>query len=312
MAGEIITKNDLALAYYYSTRGKLEMKKQDYLAARRTFQRALKTSEQFPFIQSRLRSLTGIIEAEMACYITYTQQEHLDQANLYLARLEQIATEQDLPSVLVQCAFLKAETQKIENQHEAAHETMEAALEITKSSSLKSLHEKVKQRIKQLDEPEPKEVLFQRLKDLGQLITLPSMQAKKIPFKILGCIVMFQEGGIEVYSKYIDDRLASDSTLVAALISAVSSFASELKKGSRGHLQSIVHEDIAVLLEHGQYITGSLLSDKDTYDARILLRRFVEQFENEFAEDLKIFDGRTAKFKTAENLFMVVVQNQEL
>jgi tetratricopeptide (TPR) repeat protein len=312
MAREIISKNDLALTYYYSIRGKLELKKQDYLSACRTFQRALKISEQFPFIQARLRSLTGIIEAEIACYVANTQKEHLDQANLYLARLEQIATEQDLPSVLVQCAFLRAEVQMIDDQPEVAHKTLEVALDITKSSSLKSLNEKVEQRIKQLDESESKETLLQRLKDFGQMITLPTMQAKKIPFTVLGCIVMVQDGGVELYSKYVDNRLASDPTLVAALISAVSSFTSELKTGAQGQLQSIVHEDIAVLLEHGQYITGALLSDKDTYDARVLLRRFVEEFESDFANDLKTFDGSTKKFKAAENLFMVILQNREI
>ena len=111
------------------------------------------------------------------------------------------------------------------------------------------------------------------------------------------------EGGIEIYSKYLSDRIASDPSMVAGLISAVSTFTAELKRGSQGELQSIVHQDIALLLEHGEYVTCALLSNKDTYDARALQRRYIEEFEEKYSSSLAQFDGRLATFRDADGLF---------
>ena len=112
-----------------------------------------------------------------------------------------------------------------------------------------------------------------------------------------------QEAGLEVYSRYTDDRLTSDPSLVAGLITAVSSFTKELREDTEGSLQSIVHQDIAVLLEHGKYSTSAVLASKDTYEARILERKFLEEFEKKYEEKLKQFMSGMISPLDADDLY---------
>ncbi|MHA1480502.1 MAG: hypothetical protein ACTSQZ_03660, partial [Candidatus Thorarchaeota archaeon] len=72
---------------------------------------------------------------------------------------------------------------------------------------------------------------------------------------------------------------------------------------TKGNLQSIVHQDIAVMLEHGEYVTCALLSSNDTYDARDMQRRFLEKFEEDYSESLIKFDGGIAAFRGADGIF---------
>ena len=168
---------------------------------------------------------------------------------------------------------------------------------------MKYLHAKGEENRRNLDIDESLSQITQRFSTDIRGITVPSVQAKEISFKVLGCIVMLREAGLEVYSKYVDKKLTSGPSMVAGLISAVSSFTKELRENGHGELQSIVHQDIAVLLEHGKYVTCALLSDKDTYDARVIERRFLEQFEEDFSDDLVKFDGKVAGFRAADKLF---------
>ena len=117
---------------------------------------------------------------------------------------------------------------------------------------------------------------------------------------------------MELYSNYIDKRLTSDPSLVAGLISAVSSFAGELRKDAQGNLQSIIHQDVAVLLEHGRHVTCALLTDTDTYSARVLEKRFLEKFEDEFSEKLiKFKDGMVTPLD-AKEIFETILIKREI
>jgi hypothetical protein len=73
-----------------------------------------------------------------------------------------------------------------------------------------------------------------------------------------------------------------------------------------------VHQDSAVLLEHGKLVTYALLSDKDTHSARVLERRFLEKFEEVFKEKLIEFkDGMVTPFN-AEQIFLKILFKQEI
>ena len=78
----------------------------------------------------------------------------------------------------------------------------------------------------------------------------------------------------------------------------------------RLELQSIIHQDIAVLLEHGKHITSALLTDKDTYNARVLQLRFLEQFEKEFSDDIAECCDGVAKYMAADKIFDSVFEDK--
>jgi len=294
---------ELVSSLYYSSRGFLERERGDAQAAIRSFKRALKICEQNNYLVLTLPNLIRVIEMEMIVFNETNNRDNFVNAQLLLSRLEQLAHEQNLYSTEVRVAILKADLHKIGDRRGESLKILERALELTQSSSMKALREEVKESLEHLDSNKSRTEMVQKISSRMRSLYVPPTQTKEIPFTILGCIVLLRDGGIEIFSKYIDEKLTSDPSMVAGLISAVSTFTSELTEDSRGELQSIVHQDIAVLLEHGQQISCALLSDKDTYNARVLQRRFLEKFEEDYSDSLVRFDGGISVFKDADEIF---------
>ena len=213
--------------------------------------------------------------------------------------------------MVVEVSILKAELLKAKGLIDDARQSLSEALDFCEKRGMKTIQTKVQDVLDQLDIKETKSEVAKRVMNLIPNVVVPTSKALEIPFEILGCIVIVRDAGVEAFSKYLDDRLTSDPSMVAALISAVSSFAQELREDAGGELHSIVHHDIAVLLEHGELTTCALLTDRDTYDARAALRRFLESFEEEYNQELKKFDGGLRIFESAEHLFDKILMRSE-
>ncbi|MHA1958641.1 MAG: hypothetical protein ACW99U_00265 [Candidatus Thorarchaeota archaeon] len=304
--------SDLDLIRYFLVRGLVEREKDDFEAATQTFLRVLRSSERFGSPRYVVTSLLSLAEIEISKYIGDDEPEHLKRATLHLSRIEQIAQEQSYPSVFVKVAMLKAELQRAKGQREDARGSLLEAIKICKSAGLDSLCKKVEGMLSGLDVDMSKPQITMEFVNLVKDVVVPSKGIQEIPFEILGCLVIFREGGFEVYARYLDEKLSSDPSLVAALISAVASFTTELREDAVGELHSIVHHDIAVLLEHGEHVTCALLADRDTYNARVLLRRFLERFEEDYSDDLISFDGTLAPFRTADKIFELFLEQREI
>jgi tetratricopeptide (TPR) repeat protein len=291
---------------YYLVRGTLERERGNLKSAVQAFQKAVRLAEDIGNIYHILRSLFNLAEAEIAIYSESEDKGYIDSSSLALSRIEQIANEQNMPGLVIQALGLKADLYKIKGKKETARSLVEKALKICDKSKITVMRNDLVKRLDELDKKEFKPSLIQRFKSLIRSITVPQAKPKPVKYNILGCILIMRGIGLEVFSKYIDEKLKSDPSLVAGLISAVSGFAKELREDAKGELESIVHHDIAVLLEHGNYVTCALLSDKDTYSARILAQRFLEKFEEVYDDFLKEFDG-VAQPLDAENLFQTIV-----
>ena len=298
------------LANYYITRGMLEKAKGDFPSAVRSFKQALRIAEKHPFLLFRLKALVHLAEAEVFAFSRTNAREHIENADILLSRIDQLAREQNLFGVITQVAILKADIQKAEGHKDKAREILDTAIKLCESSAMKSLKLKVQETIENLEVDEPIPAITERFSNQILNLNIPSVRAKELPFTVLGCIVMLREAGLEVYSKYVDKKLTSDPSLVAGLISAVSSFTHELREDGKGELQSIIHQDIAVLLEHGKHVTFALLTDKDTYNARALQLRFLEQFEKEFSDELAKCSDGVAQFMAADELFDSVFEER--
>lgn len=296
---------------YYLVRGTLERERENYKAAIQAFEKGLRLAEDVGNPYHIVRTLLNLAEAEVAIYGESDDKGHIDSSSLTLSRIEQLAKEQNLPGLQIQALGLKADLHKLKGKKEIARSLLEQALKICDASKLNVMREDLEKRLEDLDKVEPGPSLLHRFKSLVRFISVPQTKPVQIQFTVLGCIVFLKEMGLEVFSKYSDTRLISDPSLVAGLISAVSSFAQELTEDTKGDLESIVHQDIAVLLEHGIYSTCALLVDKDTYEARTLARRFIERFEKKFANLLEKFEG-VAQPLEAEELFQTIVIQREL
>jgi tetratricopeptide (TPR) repeat protein len=303
----VSTGNEENLIRYYFVRGLVERQLGDLESVSKTFLRVLRLSEKLDSLRFIVACFLNLAEVEVAMFVEDSKLPHLEKASLFLSRVEQIANEQSYPNVIVEISILKAELLKAKGMKDAARQSLSEALEFCKKGSMKTIQKKVQDALNQLDIEESKSEVAKRVMNLIGNVVVPSGKALAIPFEILGCIVIVRNAGVEAFSKYLDDRLTSDPSMVAALISAVSSFTHELREDSGGELHSIVHHDIAVLLEHGKLTTCALLTDKDTYDARAALRRFLEKFEARFYEQLKKFDGGLKIFESADELFYEVL-----
>ena len=299
----VATGTEENLVRYYFVRGLVERQQDDLDSVSKTFLRVLKLSEKLDSLRFIVSCFLHLAEVEVAMFVEDNKIPHLEKASLFLSRVEQIANEQSYPNVIVEVSILKAELLKAKGMIDEARQSLSEALEFCKKGGMKTIQKKVQDALAQLHIEESKSDVAKRVMNLIGNVVVPSGKTLAIPFEILGCIVIVREAGVEAYSRYLDKRLTSDPSMVAALISAVSSFAHELREDSGGELHSIVHHDIAVLLEHGELTTCALLTDRDTYDARAALRRFLESFETEYNQELRKFDGGLRIFESADELF---------
>lgn len=300
--------SELDLMRYFLVRGLIEREKGDLAGSAQTYLRALEISERFGSPRYTVTCLLRLTEIEVALYIQESDTDHVEKATLSLSRIEQIAQEQSYPKVFVRVALLKADLLKAKGSRDTARKVMEEALEICRRAGMESMGKLVEERLAQLGIDQSKPELVEAILDLVKGVVIPSKKTQEIPYEIFGAIVIYREGGFELYSKYLDDRFTSDPSLVAGLISAVTIFAQELREDTEGELQAILHHDIAVLLEHGEFVSCALMTDRDTYRARVILRRFLEIFEEEFSYELRAFDGTMAPFRRADQLLEKILE----
>ncbi len=308
-AGEIAFKsgNEKWQAGYYFVRGEYEQKKGNLGNAKHSFRRSLELAQSIQNLQYIIQSSLHLAEVSISEFFEDEDEEHINEAYASLDVLSQIADEQGFTGLQVQIAVLKAQIAKLLGNIDDARRTLESALDICTEFKLDNLRTIVETQLDQLDTKESSKSLFGRFKDFVGQISILGIKPRRIKFQVLGCIVILRGSGIEVFAKYLDDRLTSDPSLVAGLITAVSSFAKELKSGAKGTLQSIVHEDIAVLLEHREEITCAFLCDKDCSEARMLERTFVEKFVEAHQSELSKFEEGFAQPVDASDLFTELI-----
>ncbi len=299
-------------AHYYLVRGVYELERGNLGPAKRSFERALRTAQRHRFERFIVRSLLYLAEVAVAMFVEDSDQAHVDEASEALGLLEKIADEQELVGLAVQVAVVKAQTDIMLKDVERARSTLEKALRNCQEFGLDRLRGVVEKQLERLDTYQAPDSLFQRFRKFVRQISMLGIRTRRIKFRVLGTIVILGESGIEVFAKYLDDRLVSDPSLVAGLITAVSNFARELRQDSRGQLQSIVHEDIAVLLEHRAGATCALLCDRDCSEARLLEREFLSRFTDRYADELERFGDGFAERLPADDLFEEVLSQWRL
>ncbi len=303
--GELAYKseNKGALTSYYTTRSLLERERGEFKTAIRSLKQALELANQIKISLHIVPIRTRYIETLALAFFETNDDTYFEETLVSLSRLEQFADEQNFFGVLAKVEIIRGIIHSSRGDNETAREHLERALELTQSSSMKSLRTDTKSLLAHLESEISHSDLIDAFKQHIRSVAVPTTPVKEIPFNVLGCIVMLRDGGIELYSKYISDKLTSDPSMVAGLISAVSTFTSALHEDTKGNLQSIVHQDIAVMLEHGEYVTCALLSSNDTYDARVIQRRFLEKFEEDYSQNLVKFDGGISVFRDADGIF---------
>jgi hypothetical protein len=130
--------------------------------------------------------------------------------------------------------------------------------------------------------------------------------------KSLKNLFVLNKDGLSLY-EYSFDIEIQDPALISAMISALTNFVREAT-GSKKALRTVDQEDKKVILNHGNYTTIALMSDKDLPIIHKRVKKFTEAFENQFGLKLKQWRGETTMFKEAEILigkyFPIDVESQ--
>ncbi|MFX0097814.1 MAG: hypothetical protein ACFE7E_08660 [Candidatus Hodarchaeota archaeon] len=111
----------------------------------------------------------------------------------------------------------------------------------------------------------------------------------------LQALYIVTHDGRNVFS-YSFIETATEPTLVAGMLSAISSFVKETTR-SRDLLRTIDHGDTTLLVEYGSHIFAALLADRETAELRLKLRDLVGGFEEEYSSVLHSWDGDISTFQ---------------
>ncbi|NHJ87129.1 MAG: hypothetical protein FK734_16820 [Asgard group archaeon] len=104
--------------------------------------------------------------------------------------------------------------------------------------------------------------------------------------------MIHRRDGVQLFSYRFSDFSQQDPTLISGLISAVNSFAEELKPSQgREIIKFVDRGDFVLQAEPGNYVIGLLILSCKDYSYRNKLKILVNEFEKTYEEDLREFNG---------------------
>ncbi|MHA1279047.1 MAG: hypothetical protein ACTSQ8_17780 [Candidatus Helarchaeota archaeon] len=118
--------------------------------------------------------------------------------------------------------------------------------------------------------------------------------------KIIALLIMHAESGICLYDYAFNATMEASNLITGGLI-GISSLIQEMTQ-SETKLKIIKQEKASILLEHGTYIIGALISSEDLQIIRKKLKYLIDKFENLFQEQLHNWIGEVSLFQPARAL----------
>jgi len=119
--------------------------------------------------------------------------------------------------------------------------------------------------------------------------------------KLQGLYIILKLRGIPAFSmEFVHANLHPD--LVSGFLTAISHFAKELRSDKQKDINLIKREDFVIMIEDGGKIFGALIADFDDRDARAILKRVLNLFEEEFDKDLDEFGINTLIFENFKDI----------
>jgi hypothetical protein len=138
---------------------------------------------------------------------------------------------------------------------------------------------------------------------------------KKVPTPTVSALIAIDRvSGLPEYVYHFDTKVKVDSSLVSGFVTAISSFTNELME-TQGLLRSINHEGFALLMEHTESRTVTLVASEETFDIRYLLREFSKKFDEKYPTPEASSGIDSKDYDDADNLiakiFAAVIVPQE-
>jgi tetratricopeptide (TPR) repeat protein len=143
--------SDWTMADYYYVQGNFYLAINDTDSALEYLERSIGISEPMMLQLFINRSLIALTKTEIAQVSKTKVGADPESSGRWMSKLATHAKKMNYPGIRMQHAILKAEYQSIRNDYESARETLEVALEIYDSPSVKSLKKTIREKITELD-----------------------------------------------------------------------------------------------------------------------------------------------------------------
>lgn len=231
----------------------------------------------------------------------------------YIENLIFASKEQNFSYLLCRCLILKANIELIQDNYSEALKILEDGLEVSEE------HQKEKQiilrkieEIKNIQQENEiinnhQSILDDSLLQLSNSLKFSFNRVPKIiPFNALG-VMIINNAGLPVYSNFLENELKKNHVIISGLISAITSFASNiLKQKEIGELKCIKHEKINILLENQDDRLIVLIVDKDTFDLRNRMIQF--NYQAEIIKPQELVIELNSKKKELDALFYEIFE----
>ena len=129
---------------------------------------------------------------------------------------------------------------------------------------------------------------------------LPTIDAefKKInTFERIHHIYLFNStSGILIYDQQFKRTDEIEPNLVSGGLTSLTCIIQEITR-KESKIKIIEQENMTIILEHGEYVTGALLTEENLFSLRRKLMFLIEKVEDIYQKHLKNFDGNTVPFE---------------
>jgi predicted transcriptional regulator len=109
--------------------------------------------------------------------------------------------------------------------------------------------------------------------------------------------MIHRESGVQLFSYRFREDIKLEPTLISGFISAVISFAEELKPSEGKEIVKFIDRgDFVLQVEPGKLVTGLLILSRKDYSFRDKLKILVTEFERRYYNDIENWNGISATF----------------
>jgi hypothetical protein len=109
--------------------------------------------------------------------------------------------------------------------------------------------------------------------------------------------IIFKKRGLPAFHVKFREAERLHPDLVSGFITAIQHFAKELRPDQRKDINLIKREDFVIMIEDGEKVFGALIANFEDKDARDILKRVVNLFEEKYEAHLDDFGVNTLIFE---------------
>lgn len=146
------TGEEIRLGIYYHVAGLIELSRGDYLTAMDFLEKSQEIAEKYTVGISHNQVLLDLARAEILLAGQSKSDPQSVTPGKWLSKLEKYALEHKLPGIRMQAALLKSEFYENQGQFKDAYGTLMDALNITDSLGVKTLRERINERIREVNQ----------------------------------------------------------------------------------------------------------------------------------------------------------------